>query len=202
MGQEKSKAKAGKWKKSAFMGDPPLIGHFTTSCCSFSSNSGDRGTLSSTETRTRLREVKQTCQAHTAKKLAEPGFQAGWLVPLPPAAPPVWRPQNRRHQGPGWGPGVERRQRTLASWVTEVVETLSIWYKRPAQTFPALHPQQPGREEARSFVRGHPHPHPAAGPSATAAQTPPCNHGFLFGVETRPGQWGEGSSHPSGRGLL
>ena len=30
----------------------------------------------------------------------------------------------------------------------------------------------------------------------------PCNHGFLFGAETRPGQWGEGSRRPSGQGLL
>lgn len=75
--------------------------------------------------RTRLREVKQTCQAHTAKKLAEPGWLFHYLVgcsTTSTAAPPVWRPQDRWHQGPGWGPGVERRQQTLASWVTEVVE--------------------------------------------------------------------------------
>lgn len=30
----------------------------------------------------------------------------------------------------------------------------------------------------------------------------PCNHGFLFGAETRPGQWGEGNGRPSGQGLL
>lgn len=30
----------------------------------------------------------------------------------------------------------------------------------------------------------------------------PCNHSFLFGAETRPGQWGEGSGRPSGQGLL
>lgn len=81
-------------------------------------------------------------------------------------------------------------------------KTLSPWYKRPAQASPAFHHRQPGREEARSFVRGHPHPLLQLGPQPSLPRLPPCNHSFLFGVETRPSRWGEGSRHPSGQGLL
>lgn len=51
-------------------------------------------------------------------------------------------------------------------------------------------------------LSGSPYPYPTAAPRVKAVQTPPCNHRFLFGTQTKPGSGGGEMATPLAGGLL